>query len=190
VVPPPTIDLETKVLVDAGLPAAGTKMQGDVSISVPVGALILEASVITTAEVKAGGSISVYLVGAAGSSEPGKRTKLYDCDPKEKESHVIPPELVRGSTEVNLVAVFDQLAAYTPKLEKRRVRNAVYRKAEKGVISSPAVDIQHHQLIPDYKAMLFPSNSNTIEVFRLRVGIAEPAPQLDKVFAANPEALK
>jgi hypothetical protein len=190
VAPNNTYELETRILVDVGIPVAGTKMQGDVNINVPVGALILEASVITTAEVKAGGSITVSLVGATGSIEPGKKTKLYVCDPKEKESHVIPAELVRGTTEVNLVAEIEQIAAYNPRLEKRHVRAAVYRNGAKGVIQSPALDVQHHQLIPDYKAILFPSNSNTIEAFRLKVGIAEPAPQIDRVFAANPEALK
>jgi hypothetical protein len=52
------------------------------------------------------------------------------------------------------------------------------------------VDIIHYRLIPEYKAVLFPSNSNTIEVFRLRAVVAEPAPQLTKLFSANPELLR
>jgi hypothetical protein len=188
VVPPPTLELETRVIADAGIPAAGTKMTGEVLINVPVGAIILEAAVITTAEVKAGGSIVVYHLSDPAGPEGQKRTKLYVCDPKENQSHVIPPELVRGATEVNLAAVIEQTAAYSPKVERRRARALVPRKG--GGVQSPAVDILHHQLIPDYKAILFPSNSNTFEVFRLKVGIAEPAPHLDKVFAANPDALK
>ena len=189
IVPPVnTMELETRVLADVGIPAPGTKMTGEVAINVPVGATILEASVITTAEVKAGGSITVYFVAAPGSPEAGKRTRLYGCDPKESQSHPIPSELVRGTTEVNLVAVIEQTAAYTPKVERHRERAAVYRK--NNLIQSPAVDILYHRLIPDWKAVLFPSNSNTYEVFRLKVALAEPAPQVDKVFAANPEALK
>ena len=46
----------------------------------------------------------------------------------------------------------------------------------------------HH--IGDYKAVLFPSNSNTIEVFRLKVAVAEPAPHLTKLFASNADLLK
>ena len=44
--------------------------------------------------------------------------------------------------------------------------------------------------IPEYKAVLFPSNSNTVEVFRLRVWTADPSPGLNKLFASNPEVLR
>ena len=43
---------------------------------------------------------------------------------------------------------------------------------------------------PDYKAVLFPSNSNTYEVFRLKVNLAEPLPNIDKLFAGNTDVLK
>jgi hypothetical protein len=189
-VPPvSTAELDIRVEIDVGIPPAGTKMSGEVMINVPVGGTILEASVITTAEVKAGGSITVYHVGApgAGNENAEKRTKLYSCDPKESQSHPIPTDLVRGTTEVNLVAVIEQTAAYSKKVDRRHVRGATYKGK---ILMSPAVDIIHHKEIPEYKAVLFPSNSNTVEVFRLRCAIADPSPQLDKLFAANPEVLK
>jgi hypothetical protein len=182
VVPPrSTPELSVQVNVDEGKPAAGTPMKGEVTIQVPVGAPILEASVMTAAEVKAGGSIAVYHV----TNE--KQTKLYDCDPKETQSHPIPVELVRGQTEVNLLAVIEEPAAYVAKTERRRFRNAIVRK---NVTVSPAVDIIYYRQIPDYKAVLFPSTSNTNEVFRLKLALAEPAPHVDKVFAGCPDVLK
>ena len=160
-------------------------MKGEVTIQVPVGVPILEAAVTTTAEVKAGASIVVYHVTGSGDNE--KRTKLYMCDPKESEQHPIPTELVRGLSEVNLVAVIEEPATYTPKTERRRFRNAIMKGK---IYVSPAVDILHYKQIPEYRAILFPSNSNTIEVFRLKLAVAEPAPMLDKLFANSPEVLK
>jgi hypothetical protein len=180
-----TAELEVRLHVDDGTPPAGQQMTGEVTIQVPLGAPVLEASVITTAEVKAGGTITIYHV--SGSGDNARRVKLYTCDPKEGQSHVIPAELVRGLNEVNLVAVIEQTAAYTNKIERRHVRPLV-RNGK--IIQSPALDIIHHKMIPDYKAVLFPSNSNTIEVFRLRAALAEPLPHIDKLFASNLEILK
>jgi hypothetical protein len=151
-----------------------------------VGAPILEASVFTTAEVKPGGSITVYLI-TNKASENEKRTKLYTCDPKEIEVHPIPPELLRGSMEVSLVAVIEQVAAYTTKVDRRHVRGPVYKGK---FLQAPGVDVVHHKVTPDYKAVLFPSFPTTSEAFRLKAMIADPAPQLDKLFEANPDALK
>jgi hypothetical protein len=183
--PPTTAEQDIRVHVDEGTPPAGTQMTGEVTIHVPVGVPILEASVITVAEVKAGGSITVYHV--SGSGDNARRTKLYLCDPKESQSRSIPNELVRGATEVSLVAVIEQQAAYNAKTERRHVRNLVMKGK---FIQSPALDIIHHKLIPDYKAVLFPSNNNTVEVFRLKLALAEPMPNVDKLFASNLDVLK
>jgi hypothetical protein len=183
--PVSTYDMDIRLNCDEGSPPAGTAMKGEVTINVPLGVPILEASVITIAEVKAGGSINVYFT--TGSGENEKRTKLYSCDPKEGQSHTIPAELVRGLTEVNLVAVVEEIAAYIPKVERRHVRAAVKQGK---ILVSPAVDIIHHRQIPDYKAVLFPSGSNTIEVFRLKLSLADPSPQIDKLFAGNPDVLR
>ena len=186
VVPPrSTAELHVQVNVDEGRPAAGTPMQGEVTIRVPVGVPILEAAVTTMAEVKPGGSIIVHHVTGSGDNE--KRTKLYACDSKEMESHPIPVELVRGQTEVNLVAVIEAPAAYTAKTERRRFRNAVTNGK---VTVSPAVDILHYRQIPDYKAVLFPSTQNAMDVFRVKLAVGEPLPLVDKLFANNPEVLK
>jgi hypothetical protein len=183
--PVSTAEQDIRLHADEGTPPAGQQMTGEVTIQVPVGSPILEASVITLAEVKAGGQITVYHV--SGSGENQRRTKLYTCDPKESQSHPIPTELVRGTTEVNLVAVIEQTSAYTTKVERRHVRNLV---RDGKIIRSPALDVIHHKLSPDYKAVLFPSNSNTYEVFRLKVNLAEPLPNIDKLFAGNTDVLK
>jgi len=185
VAPPSTFDLDIRLNIDEGSPPAGVSMKGELTINVPVGEPILEASVMTTAEVKAGGSITVYHF--TGSGENEKRTKLYSCDARESSSHVIPPELIRGSTDMNLVAVIEEPAAYVQKVDRRHVRGAVMKGK---YMSAPAVDIIHYRLIPEYKAVLFPSTSNTIEVFRLKAVVADAAPQLTKLFAANPDLLK
>lgn len=183
--PVSTAELDVRLHVDDGTPPAGQQMSGEVTIQVPLGAPVLEASVITTAEVKAGGTITIFHVSGSGDNQ--RRVKLYTCDPKESQSHVIPTDLVRGLNEVNLVAVIEQTAAYTSKVERRHVRPLV--RVGK-IIQSPAQDIIHHKMIPDYKAVLFPSNSNTVEVFRLKVALADPMPHLDKLFAGSPELLK
>jgi hypothetical protein len=46
------------------------------------------------------------------------------------------------------------------------------------------------QRVPDYKAMLFPSDSKTREVFRLVAKVAEPMPVLDKIFEHCPAILR
>jgi hypothetical protein len=184
VIPPNTAELMIQVSVDEGFPGAGTPMKGEVTINVPLGEPLLEASVLTTAEVKAGGSITVYHVIGSGDNE--KRTKLYVCEAKEGASHVIPPELIRGLQELNLVAVIEEPATYIAKVERRHARGVVMKGK---YLQSPGVDVIHYRQIPDYKAELFPSNSNTMEVFRLKAVLAEPAPHLNKVFA-NPDLLK
>lgn len=185
VAPASTYELDVRLNVDEGTPVAGTPMKGEVLLNVPVGEPLIEASVMTAAEVKAGASITIYHYTGSGDTE--KRTKLYTCDARENGSHAIPPELIRGLTELNLVAVIEEPAAYITKVERRHARLAVY-KGKQCVV--PAVDIVHHRMIPDYKAVLFPSNNNTIEVFRLIAKTAEPAPHLNKLFAQNADLLK
>jgi hypothetical protein len=180
-----TPEQDVRLHVDDGTPPAGQQMSGEVTINVPVGTPILEASVMTVAEVKAGGAITVFHVSGSGDNQ--RRTKLYNCDAKESQSHVIPTELVRGMNEVSLVAVIEQTAAYSTKVERRHVRNMVMKGK---IIQSPALDVIHHKQIPDYKAVLFPSTSNTFEVFRLKLALADPLPNVDKLFASNTDILK
>jgi len=184
--PATTYEQDVRVDYDRGLAKPGVLLKGEVPIFVPVGAPIIEASVMTTAEVKAGGSILVYLVTKSGGSE--KRVKLYGCDHRENESHVIPPELIRGATEISLVAEIEGLAGYTQKVERRHVRNII--RQGKYVVS-PALDVIHYRSIPDYKAQLFPSQPTGIgDVFRAKLVVGEPAASIDKLFASNPDALK
>jgi hypothetical protein len=184
--PVTTYELDIRSEYDKGTPAAGALMKGEVPLFVTVGEPILEASVMTTAEVKTGGSIVVYLVTKGAEGE--KRTKLYACDPKEGQNHAIPPELIRGSTELSLVAVIEGTAGYTQKVERRHVRD-VFREGKR--VTLPALDVVHSRLIPDYKAMLFPSPATgSADVFRLKATTGEPAASLNKLFEANLDALK
>jgi hypothetical protein len=185
VIPPSTSDLDIQLHIDEGMPAAGVPMKGEVTMSIPLGEPLLEASIITTAEVKAGGSITIYHVTGSGDNE--KRTKLYMCEAREGSSHAIPVELIRGSLDLNLLAVIEEPATYIQKVERRHARAAIMKGKYQ---VAPAVDVIHYRQIPDYKAELFPSTSNTIEVFRLRAILADPAPQLTKLFAANPDVLR
>lgn len=155
-------------------------MRGEVSISVPLNAPILEASVMTSAEVKTGGKITVYLI------VDGRRIEVYDCESRESKSHKL-PEQIRGKTEVQLVVELNGRAGYAKKTEKKRtktVRRDTDRVIERGV------EVTWNQLIPEYPAILFPSNANTVEVFRLTATTGEPAPGLDKLFENAPEILK
>lgn len=175
-------EVEVQGKQDEPILPLGTPQTGDVFITVPVGEPIIEASVTTHAEVKPGGSITVYLIHNA------ERIRLYQCGAKEDGSHKL-PDAVKGKSQVDLVAVVSSKVAFTPKVERRRVRGL--KKDQKGYVIQRALDVVHNRLIPDYQAMLFPSNSNTIEVFRLKVTTGEPAPGLTKLFAnAPPELLK
>ena len=185
VVPPSTYELQIKMAIDEAVPPANKPMKGELTINIPVGEILLEATVTTAAEVKAGGSITIYHV--TGSGEEQKRTKLYTCDPRESQSHVIPPALVRGLTDLNLIAVIEQTSSYSQKQERRHVQKAVMKGKQQ---QAPAVDVIHYRMVPEYKAMLFPSDKNTIEVFRLKAVVGDPAPQLTKLFAGNPDLLK
>jgi hypothetical protein len=184
--PVTTYELDIRTEYDKGTPAPGALMKGEVPLFVTIGEPIFEASVMTTAEVKTGGSIVVYLV--TKGTEGEKRTKLYTCDPKESQSHALPPDLIRGATELNLVAVIEGTAGYTQKIERRHVHDA-FREGKR--VTLPALDVVHARMIPDYKAVLFPSTpSSGSDVFRLKATTGEPAASLNKLFEGNPDALK
>jgi hypothetical protein len=175
-----TPEVEQIIVTDKGNPGAGAVTKGEVFLTVPVGAPMLEASVMTSAEVKAGGSIAVSLI------LEGNRIPLYNCGAKEDKSHKL-PDVIRGKTEVQLVAEITARTAYRPKTEKRRVRGL---KKDGNYVIQKALDILYNQLIPEYQAVLFPSNSNTVEVFRLTVATADPSPALDKLFENARDILK
>ena len=73
------------------------------------------------------------------------------------------------------------------KTERRHFRNAIMKGK---VFVSPSVDILHYRQIPDYKAVLFPSTQNAMDVFRLKLAVGDPLPLVDKLFSNNPEVLK
>ncbi|HYE98562.1 MAG TPA: hypothetical protein VEJ18_06600 [Planctomycetota bacterium] len=166
---------------DKVLPVPGAPLRGEVSIVVPVNEPILEAWVTTAAEVRGTGSITVHYVG-----DNQQRTQIYLCSPKESRTHKL-PEAVRGKTQVELVAVIASTAVYKAKLERRRLSNP--RRDERTGSIIPGVEVIHYRQTPEHQAVLFPSNSNTLEVFRLKVSVAEPAPALDKLFENAPREL-
>jgi hypothetical protein len=166
---------------DVGNPPNGSAIEGEVAISVPVGEPILEASVMTRAIVKGGGSIVVSLDGGQG-----QRTRLYTCSSSEEGMHRL-PDSIRGSTQIELVVSLKGTARYSTKTERRTLRKAT--EAGRNLVQRGLEEI-HYRLIPEYTVMLFPSNENTQEVFRLKAVVAESAPLLDKVFETCPEILK
>jgi hypothetical protein len=168
----PQGDADQVAIEEVGNPLPGSAMRGEVTITVSPGAPILEASVVTSAEVRSGGSIIVYQM------VDGRRVELYKCDPKESRSHKL-NDLVRGKTEVQLVAELSGTARYDKKTDTKRARNS---KKDNNSVIEKGLDITYTRLIPEYPAMLFPSNNNTTEVFRFTATIAEPAPGLDKLF--------
>ncbi len=180
-VPVDTVETRYQLRVDNGSPGAGTPTQGEVLISVPLDVPLLEASVMTLAEVKGGGSITVYLVNG-----DGPRTKLYTCSGKEDGLHKL-PDSIKGRTQVDLAVVISAPAAYSTKAERRTARPV--KKNNNRVIEQGIV-VVHYRLIPEYKAVLFPSTSNTFEVFRLKAQVAESLPLYDKLFEQCPELLK
>jgi hypothetical protein len=156
-------------------PPAGKAITGEVFITVPVGAPLIEGSVITTAETKQGGTITVYQINR------GERIKLYTCKAKEEESHPL-ADSIRGQTQVELVAVIATQAAYTSKTERHDICGLKMDQKARTVIQK-GVELVHDRQIPEYRAILFPSHSNTYEVFRLKAVLGEPAPVLNRLFA-------
>ncbi len=165
-------EIEIQNMWDFPTPAPNTPLVGEVAITVSTGQPIIEASVTAQAQVKSAGSITFFLV------EGQNRAKLFQCAQKEDSSRKL-PDSVRGKTEVTLVAAFSSTATYTPKTERRRIKAP--RKDGRMLIEK-GIDVVHHRLIPDYQAVLFPSNSNTIEVFRFRAVVGEPAAGLNALF--------
>jgi hypothetical protein len=88
---------------------------------------------------------------------------------------------------VQLVAEISGRASYASKTETKRAKNV---KKDTDRVLERGVDITFKQLIPEYPAMLFPSNVNTFDVFRLTATTAEPAPSLDKLFENAPGILQ
>jgi hypothetical protein len=176
----PIGDADQVVFDDKGEPTPGALMRGEVSITVPLNGPILEASVMTLAEVKAGAEIAVYLI------VDGRRELLYKCLPKEDKIHKL-PESIRGKTEVQLVAEISGTASYGSKTETKRAKGS---KKDTNRVIERGLDMTFNQLIPEYPALLFPSNANTVEVFRLTATTAEPAPGLDKLFENAPGVLR
>jgi hypothetical protein len=170
---PSSEDAETVIVTDRPNPAANPVATSEVHIAVPLGAPLLDASVMMTAEVKSGAMIAVSLL------QDGSKIPLFNCQAKEDRTHKLPEAAARGKSELTFVADITAKAVYKAKAEKKRVRGS---KKDGGRILQRGLDVHYNLLIPEYQAMLFPSNSNTIEVFRLTAGLAEPAPGLDKLF--------
>ncbi len=173
-------DVDQWLLEDKGAPPQGSAMKGEVYITVPLNAPILEASVMTLAEVKSG-AIAVSLLA------DGRRIQLYRCQSKEDSSHKLPEE-IRGKREVQLVAEITGAASYVRKPEEKKVITRGKKDSDR--VIERASEIIIRQLVPEYPAVLFPSNANTIEVFRLTVTTGEEAPQLDALFQNAAEVLK
>ena len=81
---------------------------------------------------------------------------------------------------MQLVAEFSGTAKYEKKAaETKRARGS---KKDSDRVIQKGLDITYNRLVPEYPALLFPSNNNTGEVFRLTATVAEPAHVLDKLF--------
>lgn len=163
-----------RTLVDKPSPKEGTTLTGEMTVTVPVGARIIEAFVKTVVEVKAGGQVVVFLM------KGGERVKLYQAAAKEDDSRKIPVDLVRGVTDLEFVIAVSMQANYLSKTERRKPQGL--KLGSNGQVLQKEIEIIHERLIPDYAAVIFPSNSNTIEVFRVRAIVAEKAEGLVKLF--------
>ncbi len=162
--------------IDKGRPPEGAMMEGEITLHAVVGARVIDGSIITTAESKGRSSIVVYF------NKDGERVKLYQAATKEGGSHAL-PDGVRGRTELQFVVTISTAASYDGKRETRMLQRG-QMNAQRTVIA-PDILVEHRRLIPQYDAVLFPSTTNTIEVFRLRLNVAEPAEGLNKLFSSS-----
>lgn len=168
-------------LKDKAAPPAGKALDGDVIVTVPLESAMLEGSVLVRAETKPGGTLVAYVAGKKGG-----RTRLFQAGAKEEAFHKLPPEVIRGQTQLTLILELSQNSAYTAVVDKKALSPG---KRDSVRVIQRAVDVQHQRQIPDYKVVLFPADARTSEVFRLRVVVVgEPAEGLNKLFFSEPGA--
>ena len=116
---------------------------------------------------------------AFGEAVVGKPAPAFTAKDINGKVHKL-SDLARGKTEVQLVAEFSGTARYEKKAsETKRARGS---KKDSDRVIQKGLDITYNRLVPEYPALLFPSNTNTGDVFRLTATVAEPAPALDKLF--------
>lgn len=178
-----TATMKTYMAIDKTDPKPGTMLVGEVAISVPLEKPLIEASVKLLTEVRSGGKITVYL------RKGLEKVQLATITGKSNRSIPIPSEHILGTTQLNLVVEMRMIAAYKTRSVKHPIRP--FRRGDtRGRGSQAGIELIHNQSIPDYPTRLFPSNSNTHEVFRLRAKLAEPAVGLDRLFEPFPEVLR
>lgn len=162
------------VINDRPDPAAGKILVGELTVVVPLGAPVVEASVLVRAETKPGGSIAVSVANASG-----QRVPLYEAKAREDSLRKVPDDAVRGQSQLSFWITMTMRAEYATKKERRTLQPL---KRDGGRIIQPGIEVLHTRLTPDYRAVLFPSHSNTVEVFRCKATVAEPAEGLNKLF--------
>ena len=168
-----TGEKEIIFLKDEGKPETGTKMSGEVKIPISCDQPILAAKIMAYAEVEQG-TITCFIETQEG------RTQVYQTTKKDSSSHEVPEAAVRNRQAFDVVFKVDTVAAYVAKDDKRTI--AGLKKTKDNVVLQKETEVQHKRLTLDYKARLFASNSNQVEVFRATLTCGEPAPSLTKLF--------
>ncbi len=163
----------TTFKVDKAKPRQGEVVQGEVTLTMNTGAPVIDGTITTLAEVGPGSDITVYF------NKDGERLKIFQAAPKESRSHPLPPA-VRGRQELQFVVVVTARLTYNLKNEDRQLQRG--REGTSTSATIPERRVSHDRLIPQFHTVLFPSNSNTIQVFQVKLRVGEKLEALTKRF--------
>ncbi len=167
-----SMEREEHVKHDEGSPKPGDKATAEVVVAFKCEAPVIEAKIKALAEVEFG-AIECFL------EVDGARLQVFRAQKKEDRTHKL-PDAIRGKSDVRLVFTIMYNAQYNSRKERRVVQPLKYGPDKKLV--QKEIIVVHDRLIPNYTTRLFPSNSNTIEIFRANVVVAELSIGLNKAF--------
>jgi hypothetical protein len=164
-------DLITKK--DEGVPKDGKAMTSEVMIPIHSDLPIIEAKIRAVIEVD-NGQVICTVTTAAG------RQEVFRAASKEDRTHKL-PDSVRGATDITIALSVTTVADYETKTDRRKIAPL---KKDGGRVIQKEVEVMHERMIPRYGVRIFPSTSNTMEVFRATLVVGEPSIGLNKAFEA------
>ncbi len=151
---------------------AAQRAPGRLRISVPFDAPLLEASVRVLAVVKSGAAVGCLEL-------QGRRIEAFRVQSGMK-SYELPKE-VKGQRELRIILECTQMAKITRRTIKR-VTAPVNKDPRSGQILAKGSQVVYDSAAVECGVEIFPSNSNTSEVFRARVAVGQLSVPLNRLF--------
>ena len=108
-------------------------------------------------------------------------TTNYNSRGMHAQSARILEEFILGARSVSFDIDINMERTYTRKREQRTLRGVKMDRSRNRVVQR-GIELVYDRLIPKYNVVVFPSNTRTTEVFRLRGKVGVPAEGLNKAF--------